>query len=304
MAKASRNKSHIEEQMENNILFETWTQNWGIRVYPAYGIDKLKFSFIEKGAQGKGKSFDIYVECVRDGAQCFDNWAYDITHGRLERVLAAEKQSGEKYPKTYKYTTGENAEKSIGIMNSTNGGYCVNASVPGPDNKKIFANIPVTFHDLRHIAERYIISYAPRLTELEEIRKKAALDQAKWNKDEEKPAEKETPTKEAPKAETPKAEAPKPTKESEPKKEKAAEIITLKLKTTSPMTQTKNGQDLAIQAVTESGEAKNIIFLTADTEKVDDAKWSKFLSSTKNEGCKFTGKFTVSPKGTLMFKGF
>ena len=92
MAKASRKISHIQEQMEDNTLFETWTQAWGIKVYPAYGIDKLKFSFIDKGASGKGKSFDIYVETMKDGAQCFDNWAYDILHGRLERTLAAERR--------------------------------------------------------------------------------------------------------------------------------------------------------------------------------------------------------------------
>lgn len=183
MAKASRKISHIQEQMEQNAIYDSWTQNWGIRVYPAYGIDKLKFSFIEKGAQGKGKSFDIYVECLRDGAQCFDNWAYDILHGRLERALAAEKQAGEKYPKRYKYTTGESAEKSIGIMNSTNGGYCINASVPGADNKKVFCNIPISFHDLRHIAERYLVSYQPRKNELEQIRARAAQEQAKWNKE-------------------------------------------------------------------------------------------------------------------------
>ncbi len=185
MAKASRKISHIQEQMENNTIFETWTQTWGIKVYPAYGIDKLKFAFIEKGAEGGGKSFDIYMECLKDGAQCFDNWAYDILHGRLEKTLAAEKQKGEQYPKAYKYVTGENAEKSIGLCNSSNGGICINACVPGDDGKKVFANIPVSFHDVRHIAERYMVTYAPRLAELEEIRKKAAVELAKWNKDEE-----------------------------------------------------------------------------------------------------------------------
>ncbi len=183
MAKASRKISHVQEQMEQNAIYDSWTQNWGLKVYPAYGIDKLKFSFIEKGASGKGKSFDIYMECLRDGAQCFDNWAYDILHGRFERILNAEKQAGEKYPKSYKYTTGETAEKAIGIMNSTIGGYCVNASVPGEDGKMIFCNIPVSFHDLRHIAERYMVSYEPRKKALEEIRIKAEAEARNWNKE-------------------------------------------------------------------------------------------------------------------------
>ena len=183
MAKASRTISHIEEQMNENAILSMWTQTRGIKVYPAYGIDKLKFSFIEKGAQGKGKSFDIYMECLRDGAQCFDNWAYDILHGRFERVLSKEKEFGEKYPQAYKYVTGEKAEKSVGICNSTNGGYCINASTPGEDGKSRFCNIPVSFHDLRHLAERYLVSYESRKIALEQIRANAESEARNWNKD-------------------------------------------------------------------------------------------------------------------------
>ena len=212
MAKQSRKISHVQEQMEQNAIYDSWTQTWGLKVYPAYGIDKLKFSFIEKGSSGKGKSFDIYVECLRDGAQCFDNWAYDILHGRLERVLSAE--------------------KSVGIMNSTNGGFCINASVPGSDNKKVFCNIPVSFHDLRHIAERYMVSYEPRKKALEEIRAKAEASARNWNKDDED-AESVAVTQASAEevAEAPKTETAEPKAKAE--KKPTPETTAVELKTSS-----------------------------------------------------------------------
>lgn len=169
-----RSVSMVQEQMEKNVLFELWTQTWGVKVYPWYAVDKLKFSFIEKGQEGKGKSFSICMDANREGINCFSNWAYDILHDRrFESVLAAEAKNNEKYPKYYRYVTGDNAEKSIGVMNSSKGGYCLNASIPGPDGKKIFANIPLGFHDLRILAERFERSYQTRLDQLEEIRVQA-----------------------------------------------------------------------------------------------------------------------------------
>ncbi|MBP3784495.1 MAG: hypothetical protein J6I68_14715 [Butyrivibrio sp.] len=267
MAKASRTISHIEEQMTSNAIFDTWTQNWGIKVYPAYGIDKLKFSFIEKGASGKGKSFDIYMECLRDGAQCFDNWAYDILHGRMERILANEKQAGEKYPKAFKYTTGENAEKSIGIMNSTNGGYCINASVPGEDGKKIFCNIPISFHDLRHIAERYVVSYQKRKDELEQIREKAAKDQANWRNSQ------DAASQEVPKEQQnvqPQAEAPKPSNVVEMTKAK------FKVKAKAPLADSKDGWK-TLRVLDASGKERTVAFGPKAIEKTGK-RWTEFIN--------------------------
>ncbi|WP_026667646.1 hypothetical protein [Butyrivibrio sp. AE2005] len=183
MSQNSRELSLIEEHMSQNVIFETWTQTWGLRVYPAYGIDKIKFGFIKKNTKGKG--FDIFMDCLRDDTQCFDNWAYDILHGRFERNLANEKQAGEQYPKTYKYITGKNGQKTLGIMNSKNGGYCINVPLLGKDGnpvkeikdnkeKIIYINIPVSFHGLRHLAERYLLSYRDRKNELEQLRKEAS----------------------------------------------------------------------------------------------------------------------------------
>ena len=257
MAKASRTISHIEEQMSENTILNMWTQNWGIKVYPAYGIDKLKFSFIEKGAQGKGKSFDIYMECLRDGAQCFDNWAYDILHGRFERVLAREKEAGERYPNAYKYTTGESAEKSVGIMNSNGGGYCINASVPGEDGKKNFCNIPVSFHDLRHLAERYIVSYESRKDALEQIRVKAEADSRNWNKDAD-PEPEAAPKAETAKETPAKAEEAKSSQSESNNKKPTPETTAVELKTSSLLTE-ENGS-YHLQAFDKKNVERDFVF--------------------------------------------
>ncbi len=119
--------------------------------------------------------------------------------------------------------------------------------------------------------------------------------------------------KNAPAAEeTPKKETPKQTEKTETKKAdapakasaKTPETVSLKLKTITPMTAMKNGTDLAVQAVTESNEEKNIIFLASDTASIESALWSKFLNKTKKAGCTFKGHFEVTEKGTLIFKGF
>ena len=130
MAKASRTKSLIEEQMEDNSLLTIWTQKWGLIIRPWYSADKLVFSFVEKGQKGAG--FDVFMDIQKDGTTCFDDWAYDITHDRrAESILYKEKQSGQQYPMHYKYVTGEKGDKSVGICNSRNGsGYVINAAVP------------------------------------------------------------------------------------------------------------------------------------------------------------------------------
>ena len=297
MAQASRTISRVEEQMSANVIFETWTQTWGIKVYPAYGIDKLKFSFIEKGAQGKGRSFDIYMECLKDGAACFDNWAYDILHGRMERILNAEKQAGEKYAKAYKYTTGENKEKSIGIMNSTNGEFCINASVPGEDNKKVYCNVPISFHDLRHIAEWYQISYKSRKDELEAIRVKAVNEQNNWRK-EQAPAGRQP-------EDTPATESAKDVAAQAKKTDNVAQFSAnakYKVKAEAPITDSKDGWK-TLKVLDASGRERTVAFGPKAIEKAGK-RYMEFTNHLNTRPkCEFT--ITAQDKGEyLQFVAF
>ncbi len=171
MAEASREISYAQEAAESNLILDGWNQTWGVRVYPWYSNDKLKFSFIEKGKEGKGKSFDVYVDTQKPDNQgkCMDTWAYDILDGTFAQIMKAEKAAGEKYPKYYKMLTGENAEKYVGIIcSSTPGNYVLN----GKDGEK-HCSIMITYAALRLFARRYLESYASRREELENIRKQA-----------------------------------------------------------------------------------------------------------------------------------
>lgn len=199
---SSRERSLIEEQMMDNTLFATWSDEWGVKVRPAYEIDKICFSFIQKGTNGKGNSFEIYMDCQSDDHICFDDIAFDIKNGRFEPILAYEKKKGEKYAKYYAYTTGSVGEKHLGICNSMSGkGYCLNAVIPtrytkgfsgnpATDGKKqVVVNVPVSYHGLRKLCERYDISYKKRKDELEAIRcsSKTAAKNLRDNKESAEP---------------------------------------------------------------------------------------------------------------------
>jgi hypothetical protein len=192
-----REISSVEEDAKEGLLYQCWKQDWGLKISTWYGMDKIKFSFIEVGAGGKGKSFNIFMPTIKDDATCFDNWAHDIMDDigvqSIRTVLAAESKAGEKYPKYYKFITGENGEKSLGICNSTKGGYCINASITRPTGendekgnpkyKKDFCNISISYYDLRRIAERYLRTYEERREELEEMRIQAIKESSRPRKE-------------------------------------------------------------------------------------------------------------------------
>lgn len=215
--KKYREISPVEEDAREGLLFKSWKSDWGLKVSTWYGMDKIKFAFIEIGAGGKGRSFDVFMPTIKDDSVCFDNWAHDMLNDLgvqdIRAVLAAESKAGEKYPKYYKFITGDNGEKSIGICNSTKGGYCINGSITratgkkkadgSPEYKTDFANIAISYYDLRRIAERYMATYEERRAELEELRIQGIKDSYKNHKEksEDAPKQEEKPEKEAPKDE-------------------------------------------------------------------------------------------------------
>lgn len=170
-----RQISYAEAAAKDNSLFTIWTDRWGMHVRPWYSMDRLMFSFVEVGTAGKGNSFDICMDVIKFGFPCFKKWAEDILSptGRFERIMAGESKAEEQYPKYYKYTTGVDGSKTIGICNSRKGGrYVINASVT-KDGKRVFANIPVDFGDLVILAENFKRSYEAREMELVKIREEA-----------------------------------------------------------------------------------------------------------------------------------
>lgn len=286
MAKKSREISLAQEAAEDGTLLTMWTQTWGLKISPWYSNDKLKFSFIEKGASGKGKSFDIYMDTLKYGAACFDNWAIDLSRNRFEKEMAAEKAAGEKYPKRYSYKTGENAEKHIGIMNSTNGGYCLNASVPviNSDGKTVanYANIPISIYDLERLANDFNRTYLPRRKELDKMRvdaeQKQANDAAEWRKTHDSVSSQTNTSNE--KKEKPASS----TQTASEKKDVPADlpVTSVEVKTTELLSHVDKGAYFLLNAITKDN--KNIKFIVPDSSTTDLGKvWSPFKKATSEK---------------------
>lgn len=139
-----------ETLADKGILAEQYTQNgWFVKVYPAYAIGRVKFSFVMKGKKGEG--FDIYLPIDK-----FDNWADDILDKTICRVIAEEKKNNEKYPKAYKIITGDNGQKHVGFAPSTIDGCFVTINgKTQKDGKNIFANVPADYYWLRTLAKKF-----------------------------------------------------------------------------------------------------------------------------------------------------
>lgn len=131
----TRTKSKRAEMAENGVLNASYTQTQFVKVKPAYGIDKVCFSFVIKGTNGSG--FKVYVDL-----DTFYSWMEDIESGMFFNVISKEKQAGQEYPAYYKYVTGENGEKTVGFAASKKGGYLINATDNGSKLKPF--NIPVS----------------------------------------------------------------------------------------------------------------------------------------------------------------
>ena len=69
---------------------EFYTLNTFVRVYTAFGIDKVKMSFVTKGQHGQG--CDVYVD-----TDVFDILCDDILSGDLRKLIAASKPNDKGY---------------------------------------------------------------------------------------------------------------------------------------------------------------------------------------------------------------
>lgn len=164
----ARSTSYVEENARNGKLLVLWTKSKGLLIQPWYERDKMRFTAVFKGTH---ESIDIYMDIQHDGFLGFDDWAYDIIHGRMERILDMEKHMKTKLPEYYAYTTGSYGNKHIGICNlpSDDGlfasKYMIILAVADENNKKS-ASFPISFHDLRKLAERYQLTYRSRKYQL------------------------------------------------------------------------------------------------------------------------------------------
>lgn len=141
----TRNESKRREAARLGIILECYTQKSFVKVYPAFGIDKVKLSFADIGSSGKG-GFDIYVDVDR-----FDLLCDDILSFMLKKsILSEQKTSSNPYPYSWKYVTGNSAEKEIRISQGMKSEVNIYARC-GKTSK----NIPMSYDDLRIMAKYF-----------------------------------------------------------------------------------------------------------------------------------------------------
>lgn len=94
-----------EEAKEGTIKAFHSQKGWFVKVKQAYAIERVCFSFVEKGTHGKG--FDIYV-MIDD----FDILCDDILSHRFETALVNDRGD---FPGAWKYVCGENGQNELAI---------------------------------------------------------------------------------------------------------------------------------------------------------------------------------------------
>lgn len=305
--KKFRTISYIEENYKDGVLFEAWSQEWGLKVYTWYSMDKLKFSFIDKGAKGKGKSFDICVNTIKNFAFDIETLKHEILHDiktpyDFLTILKQEKDAGEKYPKRYKFITGSSGEKYVGICNSMKGGLCINGKSV-INGKPVYANIPCTYYDIYRIIQAYDETYAARRDELKEIRKKGIQnreDRIRENKEriEEDPEITTSSEQVAPGPAIEPEKAPIPTEETSKKTKQtnaAAKKKTpsLHVRTLSDIMEMNNG-DYTFEAAKDDDTAIEVRIPKEVAAALDEKNkmFQKFINKVNSYGAdfSFTGK--------------
>ena len=142
MEQSTKSKdSKLRKMLMDGCIAEWYTlKGYFIRVYPAFAIDKVRFSFVEKGTKGQG--FDVYINTVSFMLLC-----EDIRSGRLLRQIEAD--NGQ-HPSAWSYRTGENGSKSVAIGKSRSG----TPLVQGRDTmQKKNAQVPLdSYERLREMA--------------------------------------------------------------------------------------------------------------------------------------------------------
>lgn len=115
-----------------------------LKVYPAFSIEKIKFSFVDINTNGSG--FDIFVDLDK-----FDLLCDDILSNELKRSIMSETKTKENpYPCSWAYRTGNSAEKEIRISK----GMKSEVNIYGKFNNER-KNIPLSYDDLRIMAKYF-----------------------------------------------------------------------------------------------------------------------------------------------------
>lgn len=144
-----------KEATEGTIASFYTLNGWFVKVYQAYNIDKVKFSFVKKGEHGNG--FDIYVDIDE-----FDNLCDEILSGQL--FVKIQNETGD-YPSSWKYVTGEKGSKELAIGKGQGQNFAV---IQGRDKgKKLNAFVGIAdYNKLKNMAKWFRRSSEKYISEM------------------------------------------------------------------------------------------------------------------------------------------
>ena len=287
-----RKKSLIEENAEKGVLGAIHTQKNFVKFYPAYQIDKVKLSFVKTGTKGEG--FDIYIDILT-----FDNLADEILSGKLYKKLLSEQATEtNRYPFSFRFVTGENAEKEIKMMKAQK----ADINIYGKSGKE-YMNIPCSYDELKNISKLFKLTVKKRMDYLVSLYEDYEAKQSEYrNVEEDKPVihEDESEQKESCTENTGKPEPSKPVAESEKKPNNP--VVIYKLATIGEMKKKKNLYVVEVQDE-EDPEPKRLFFNEQSIQTISNDMFEKLCKKIEKKSVSMTAK--VEENGNdLLFINF
>lgn len=259
--------------MRSGCLAAFYTLNgYFLKVKPAFGIDKVMFSFVQKGSQGQG--FDVYMDIDR-----FDNLCDMILSRELDRKLDGSSQQNP----AYSYVTGQNGAKQLSIF-AGKAGVVIHGWYA---EKKLNANVPVQTDELRTMAKwfrRICGKYYEELTGycLEAMNGNARF----FEQNQDEPSEEPVVSEDKPQAQdSPNQQNQQPkTSKSEKKTEKPAAKGKKLIKTLTPLTPLGNSGNLCFKAIDGKNREEVFVVCKDYISTFNSAVWADFNSRTGDPG--------------------
>ena len=151
----SSNNTKFRDQLAEGCIMEVYTRSDFVKVYPAFGIDKIQFSFVKIGSGGQEK-LDVYV-----GLNEFNNLCENIEDKSFQIALRNDK---EQYPSAWKINTGTKGTKHVAVgtmisQNDNQPAMFINGS-DGASKKRFF--VMTTYADLQNMAFWFDIASGKR----------------------------------------------------------------------------------------------------------------------------------------------
>lgn len=187
--------SVLRQNLQDGCIGSFYTlKKWFLKVRPCFAIDKVKFSFVMKGSDGK-TAFDVYMN-----TEDFDNFCDEILSGVMRKKVAEDKGD---FPSAFVYKTGKNASKQLSFGSGKDQPFVFQGRTP---EQNAFVAVG-EWQDIVTMAKLWRKFSKPYYEELTEIFVEGAKKiDAYFTSDDEKTVEEECePANETPKeAETPK----------------------------------------------------------------------------------------------------